>query len=117
MAAPATVNGERRPNAIGQKRLIRRTEAPTREPGDLPSLGAVNAALLFPRGGRGRKDIVMHIEPGVVDGAKLALSYATAALSLGLVANMAKDTIQNDGGPLSLAARSVVSQERKGANN
>ena len=50
----------------------------------------------------------MHIEPGVVDGAKLILSYATATLSLGLVAKMAKDTIQNDGGPLSLAARSVV---------
>jgi hypothetical protein len=31
-----------------------------------------------------RKGLHMHIEPGVVDGAKLALSYATAAAAGGL---------------------------------
>jgi len=50
----------------------------------------------------------MHIEPGVVDGAKIALSYATAAASFGLAAKMALDTIRKDGGVASLAARSVA---------
>ncbi|MEQ8656430.1 MAG: energy-coupling factor ABC transporter permease [Hyphomicrobiales bacterium] len=39
----------------------------------------------------------MHIEPGVVDGAKLVLSYATAAGAAGLAGKMAWDTIKNDG--------------------
>ncbi len=50
----------------------------------------------------------MHIEPGVVDGAKLVLSYATATASLGLAAKMAYDTIRNDGGAGALALRSIV---------
>ncbi|WP_421852230.1 energy-coupling factor ABC transporter permease [Oricola sp.] len=50
----------------------------------------------------------MHIEAGVVDGAKIVLSYATAAASFGLIGKMAFDTIRNDGGIVSLAARSVV---------
>ncbi|QKV18476.1 energy-coupling factor ABC transporter permease [Oricola thermophila] len=50
----------------------------------------------------------MHIEPGVVDGAKIVLSYATAAASFGLAGKMALDTIRNDGGIVSLAARSVA---------
>src|SRR5215470_7914598 len=50
----------------------------------------------------------MHIEPGVVDGAKLVLSFATAAASFGLVAKMAIETIRNDGGIASLAVRSVA---------
>ncbi|MEX3010630.1 energy-coupling factor ABC transporter permease [Hoeflea sp. TYP-13] len=50
----------------------------------------------------------MHIEPGVVDGAKIVLSYATAAASVGLVAKMAIDTIRNDGGFGALAMRSVA---------
>lgn len=49
----------------------------------------------------------MHIEPGVVDGAKIVLSYATAAGSVGLAGKMAADTIRN-GGVASLAARSVM---------
>ena len=49
----------------------------------------------------------MHIEPGVVTGAKIALSYATAAGAFGLAAKMAHDTIQKDGGIASLALRSV----------
>lgn len=50
----------------------------------------------------------MHIEPGVVDGAKLTLSIATAAGAIGLSAKMAMDTIRNDGGVRALAARSAV---------
>jgi ABC-type Co2+ transport system permease subunit len=50
----------------------------------------------------------MHIEPGVVDGAKIGLSYVTAAGSLGLAAKMCRDTIRDDGGVAALAMRSVV---------
>lgn len=50
----------------------------------------------------------MHIEPGVVDGAKIVLSYATAAVSFGLLAKMASDTIRQDGGVASLALRSAA---------
>lgn len=50
----------------------------------------------------------MHIEPGVVDGAKIVLSYATAAGAAGLTAKMAWDTIKNDGGVAGLVIRSVV---------
>ena len=50
----------------------------------------------------------MHIEPGVVDGAKIVLSYATAVGTLGLAGKMALDTIRKDGGVASLAARSVL---------
>lgn len=50
----------------------------------------------------------MHIEPGVVDGAKLALSYATAALSFGLVAKMATDDLKAEASPASLAGRTLL---------
>lgn len=50
----------------------------------------------------------MHIEPGVVDGAKIALSYATAAASFGLAAKMAVDTIRRDGGAAALVLRSLA---------
>lgn len=50
----------------------------------------------------------MHIEPGVVDGAKIYLSYATAAASFGLVAKMAYDSARQDGGIVSVAARSII---------
>ncbi len=50
----------------------------------------------------------MHIEPGVVDGAKLALSYATAAGAAGLGLKMAAENIKTDGGLSSLALRSVA---------
>tara|TARA_R110002110_G_scaffold30683_22_gene108581 strand:- start:8284 stop:8967 length:684 start_codon:yes stop_codon:yes gene_type:complete len=50
----------------------------------------------------------MHIEHGVVDGAKIALSYATAAGSVGLAGKMALDTIRNDGGVAALAVRSLM---------
>lgn len=51
----------------------------------------------------------MHIEPGVVDGAKIILSYATAAVAGGLGVKMALNTIRNDGGLTALAMRSVIS--------
>ncbi|CUB02608.1 energy-coupling factor ABC transporter permease [Marinomonas fungiae] len=50
----------------------------------------------------------MHIEPGVVTGAKLGLSYATAALAFGLVAKSSLDTIKKDG-LTSLLMRALMS--------
>ncbi|GAB4359762.1 MAG: energy-coupling factor ABC transporter permease [Oricola sp.] len=50
----------------------------------------------------------MHIGPGVVDGAKIVLSYATAAASFGLAGKMAADTIRRDGGIAPLAMRSAA---------
>jgi ABC-type Co2+ transport system permease subunit len=50
----------------------------------------------------------MHIEPGIVDGAKMTLSLATAAAAFGLTAKMAYDTIAKDGGVSSLVIRSVI---------
>jgi hypothetical protein len=55
-AAPATVSGEHLPNATdlsAQDRLGRRQDAPTREPGDLPSL--------WSRAGRGASATVEFI--------------------------------------------------------
>jgi len=54
------------------------------------------------------KEYKMHIEPGVVDGAKLALSYATAAAAGGLLMKMSWDTIRKDGGVAALGMRSVI---------
>ena len=54
-----------------------------------------------------RKGFDMHIEPGVVDGAKIVLSYATAAAAAGLTLKMSMDTITKDGGIAALATRSV----------
>lgn len=48
----------------------------------------------------------MHIEPGIVDGAKITLSYATATGALGYTAKMAWDMVKNDGAA-SLAIRSL----------
>ena len=39
----------------------------------------------------------MHIEPGLVDGAKIALSYATASATLGYAATLALQAIRKDG--------------------
>ena len=50
----------------------------------------------------------MHIEPGVVDGAKIVLSYATAAASLGLVGKMALDTVREHGTVAAAALRSIA---------
>ncbi|GAB4206463.1 MAG: energy-coupling factor ABC transporter permease [Tibeticola sp.] len=39
----------------------------------------------------------MHIEPGLVDGAKIVLSYATAAASLGYTAKLALTMVKREG--------------------
>ncbi|POF28074.1 energy-coupling factor ABC transporter permease [Roseibium marinum] len=49
----------------------------------------------------------MHIEPGIVDGAKTILSYGTAVASFGLLGKMALDTIRKSG-VASLAVRSLI---------
>lgn len=49
----------------------------------------------------------MHIEPGIVEGAKITLSYATATACLGLVAKQALDTLKKDGF-VSLVVRSIL---------
>ncbi len=49
----------------------------------------------------------MHIEPGVVSGAKMVLAYATATGALGLTAKLAVDTIKTNG-LASLASRSLI---------
>jgi ABC-type Co2+ transport system permease subunit len=49
----------------------------------------------------------MHIEPGVVDGAKIVLSYVTAAGAIGVAAKHALDTIKLDG-VVPLAVRSAI---------
>jgi hypothetical protein len=49
----------------------------------------------------------MHIEPGVVQGAKMVLGYATAAASFGFVARLALHSFRQDG-YLSLAVRSLL---------
>ena len=50
----------------------------------------------------------MHIQPGVVDGAKIALSYVTAAGSAALTIRMARDTVMQDGGARALVLRSIA---------
>ncbi len=49
----------------------------------------------------------MHIEPGVVQGAKMVLGYATATASFGFVVKLAMESLRQ-GGFLSLAARSLL---------
>ncbi len=50
----------------------------------------------------------MHIEPGVVDGTKIALSYVTGAASLGIAARMVRERFGRDGGALPFALRSLI---------
>lgn len=50
----------------------------------------------------------MHIEPGIVEGAKLSLSIVTALGSLGLAAKMAVSGFRHDGGIGGLVGRSVL---------
>ena len=49
----------------------------------------------------------MHIEPGVVEGTKIVLSYATAAAALGYAAKLAWETGRSEGW-FALFARSLV---------
>jgi ABC-type Co2+ transport system permease subunit len=50
----------------------------------------------------------MHIEPGVVDGAKLALGYATGAASLAVAGKLAVDSIRHQGGAAAFLVRTVA---------
>ena len=50
----------------------------------------------------------MHIEPGVVDGAKILLGHATAVASFGLAAKLCARNVQTDGRAGGLAARGGV---------
>ena len=50
----------------------------------------------------------MHIEPGVVDGAKIALSYGTGAVALGITGKLAVDALRKDGGISTFIQRSAV---------
>ncbi|MBT3011596.1 MAG: energy-coupling factor ABC transporter permease [Candidatus Thiodiazotropha sp. (ex Lucina aurantia)] len=49
----------------------------------------------------------MHIEPGVVEGAKIALSVVTAAGAIGYAAKLALSTVKQDG-ITTIAIRSVI---------
>lgn len=49
----------------------------------------------------------MHIEPGIVEGAKMALSYATAAGVFAYTAKLALDMVKKDG-MVALAVRSLI---------
>lgn len=49
----------------------------------------------------------MHIEPGIVNGAKIVLSYATAAAASGYTLKLGLDAIRTKGGA-SLVARSLM---------
>jgi len=49
----------------------------------------------------------MHIEPGIVDGTKIALSYATAAATGGYTLKLAAETLR-EGGPVALVSRSAL---------
>ncbi|MEW6119238.1 MAG: energy-coupling factor ABC transporter permease [Pseudomonadota bacterium] len=49
----------------------------------------------------------MHIEPGIVDGAKMVLSYGTALAVFAYTAKLAWGTIKQSG-PLALALRSAI---------
>lgn len=50
----------------------------------------------------------MHIEEGVVEGAKIVLSYGTAATAFGLAAKLAVDDMRTSGGLVPLFLRSVI---------
>jgi ABC-type Co2+ transport system permease subunit len=49
----------------------------------------------------------MHIEPGIVDGTKIVLSYATAAAACGYAVKLAAETVREQGAG-SFAARAAV---------
>ena len=53
------------------------------------------------------KELLMHIEPGVVNGAKMLLSYGTAAAVFGATAKVAYDNIKENG-VVSLILKSII---------
>ena len=50
----------------------------------------------------------MHIDPGVVDGAKTALGVATGTVSIALTAKLAIDSVVKDSSVIKLVTRSLV---------
>ena len=50
----------------------------------------------------------MHIEPGIVDGAKMALSYGTALAAFGVAGKLAVERLREAGGLPALAVGSVI---------
>ncbi|TNE39426.1 MAG: cobalt transporter [Alphaproteobacteria bacterium] len=50
----------------------------------------------------------MHIEPGVVDGAKMILSYGTGAGAFGIIGGLAYKSLKEGGNITSLALRSLA---------
>jgi len=50
----------------------------------------------------------MHIEPGVVEGAKLFLSYATGAASVAVAGKLALGSIRDDGGAARFLGRTAL---------
>ncbi len=53
------------------------------------------------------KRIIMHIEPGIVQGTKMLLSYGAAAVSFGIAGKMAVSAIK-ESGAVSLMIKSVI---------
>lgn len=49
----------------------------------------------------------MHMEPGIVQGAKIVLSYGTATVSLGIAAKLALDNIK-ESGMLSMIVKTII---------
>jgi ABC-type Co2+ transport system permease subunit len=54
-----------------------------------------------------QEEAIMHIEPGIVDGAKMALGSATAITVLGYTAKLAWNTVRQDG-IVPLGIRSLI---------
>jgi len=50
----------------------------------------------------------MHIEPGVVEGAKMILAYATGTAALLYTARMSQKIVTGDGGMKALALRGAI---------
>lgn len=74
---------------LAPRRAGKGQSATTRESGDLPC--HINP---LPEGQLNGKGIPMHIEPGVVHGAKMVLAYATAAGAAGYTAKLAFEDLR-----------------------
>ena len=59
----------------------------------------------------------MHIEPGLVVGPKIILSYATAAVAAGYTAKLAWQTIREQGAATSDIARNIEQIARMSEEN
>jgi ABC-type Co2+ transport system permease subunit len=54
-----------------------------------------------------QEEVIMHIEPGIVSGAKMLLSHGTAAAAFGIAAKLAWDELKAKG-LVSLAVRTLI---------